>query len=432
MIVSRAIHRAAAWRSTFSPALSGLVLCLILVPLPARAQPHTCGPGTVPEFGRWFSPDMDALTSTHLTDTVEPKDPGSGISAMRLLIEIAPGTTKEWNVVIRDSDFRGLVTMGPHDFPAGGPSSRWTGVVKTNRVILDLVAPTGSDIRVTAADGIAYPANSTGRLFSIVNPAHPWQELYVENGVTLPKRAGDVVGMLVGAYKTPSVRGSWCCSGVMISADVMLTNWHCGGSPDLKMKDEDYWSGQVCTNTVVDLGWAKGAPGRKYRCETVLESNKPLDFALLRLGNVLGPETAAGEPNHARMSVNRLHKGDNIFVVHHSQCMEKLVSGNCQVQSTSFPGWLEPPAPPGSTGPDFSHNCNTESGASGSPIFDESGLVIGLHHVGAGAHEGTCKVSNGENKAVRITEIMHFLRATKPALADELGIPQEVPVDAPK
>jgi hypothetical protein len=400
-----------------------LVLCALFDSHAAVAQPHTCGPGTVTEFGRWFLPNMTNITESHRTDSIEAPDSGSGISAIKLLIGVVPGTSRDWNLVIRDSDFRVLASAGPRDFPADTPSSRWTSIFRANRVIIDLIAPDTTDVRVSVAEGIAFPANSKGRLFSIVNPAHPWQELYNENHWTAAKRAGDAVGILIGSYGTAPANTSWCCTGVMISADILLTNWHCGGSTDIQMSDDDYWSNEVCSSMIVDLNWAKGASSHKYGCATVLAQDKRLDFAAIRIGPVLGTDAAVGEPVHARLSYKTPTNGEDVFIVHHSQCMEKLVSQNCAVRSESYPGWIDQTLPEDQRRQsEFTHNCNTETGASGAPVFDENGLVVGLHHLGAQGSAQTCSVTEGENKAIRMLDIVKFLYEKKRSLATEVGI----------
>jgi hypothetical protein len=409
--------RAASRFASFCMVLGLMILLLGVAPPMAYAQTHLCGPGTVTEFGRWFDPNV-SLSSAHATDTVAATIAGQDVSGMKLLVSVAPGASRNWNVVIRDSGLREIVSMGSRDFPGDHPQSRWTGILKLNPLIVDLIAEPDSDVKVTFAEGIAFPGNSPGRLFSIVNPDHPWQDLFAKNTSAAAKRAGDAVGMLVGAYSSSGRSASWCCTGFMISADVMLTNWHCGGSTDLNMADADYWSPAVCTNTIVDLNWATGATSRKFQCVQVLASDKALDFAAIRLGPVLGPDGAEGEPVHVRLASGAPIRGQGVFLIHHSQCMQKLVSNTCQVKSESRPGWTADATTEQS---DFTHNCNTETGASGAPIFNADGLVIGLHHLGASGSESTCQVSAGENDAVKISAIVAFIKSYDSALARELG-----------
>jgi hypothetical protein len=135
---------------------------------------------------------------------------------------------------------------------------------------------------------------------------------------------------------------------------------------------------------------------------------------------VLGPDGTSGDPVHAKYSLRMPKTGEEIFVVHHAQCFEKLVSKDCQVKKDSFQGWTAK-----SDKTDFTHDCNTESGASGAPVFDQNGEVIGLHHVGASSDDGACRVSEGENKAIKLSEIMKDIKCRYHPLAIELGMVPE-------
>jgi hypothetical protein len=225
--------------------------------------------------------------------------------------------------------------------------------------------------------------------------------------------------LVAGATNTDGRKGSWCCSGVMLSSDVMLTNWHCGGSRELDMGDDEYWRSDVCENTIVDLGWVKGALSRQYSCAKVLAHNRRLDIALIRLRPVVGVGGGIGTPVRAKMSESPVASDQDIFVVHHAKCAEKLVSDRCRVRAASYPGWKDD----GGSGAqlDFSHDCNTEQGASGAPVFDLNGKLVGLHHLGVkrGPH---CNRLDDVNKAVSIREVHRFLRKKHPDLADQLQL----------
>ena len=137
-----------------------------------------------------------------------------------------------------------------------------------DRVKVELESRGQPDVRIDAISAIAFPSDSAdAKFFSIVNPDSPWKELYEEyNDLPDVKRAGDSVGLIMGSdiATVPNTLQSWCCSGVLLSPDIMLTNWHCGGSQLLGMQDGDYWRASVRQNTLIDLGWAKGAVRRQY------------------------------------------------------------------------------------------------------------------------------------------------------------------------
>jgi hypothetical protein len=208
----------------------------------------------------------------------------------------------------------------------------------------------------------------------------------------------------------------------MVTEDLILTNWHCGGS--VGMDDNDYWNSDVCANTVVDLGWAAGratgqvdlgwAAGRaarQYYCVAVVAQDKSLDYALLRLAPMIGPGGSSGEPVAVRTNTE-LPVQDGIFLVHHARCKPKLLSAPCRILSREYPVW-----PDGQDKAGFTHDCDTDPGASGAPIFDLSGRLIGLHHFGF-KRDKQCNKLDHENKAVKIKEIIESLRQKTTCIVD--------------
>ena len=57
--------------------------------------------------------------------------------------------------------------------------------------------------------------------------------------------------------------------------------------------------------------------------------------------------------------------------------------------------------------------------ASGAPVFDVSGSLVGLHHLGF-ARDNQCKPIDHVNKAIKISDIVGFLRQQHQALLNEL------------
>lgn len=402
---------------------------LIALASTARAQPQ-CGPESVTAFGQWFAPGT-VLSASNPTRRVRHGIADFAAESVRLLIGVTAGTDRDWNLVIRDTSYRVLASFGAEDFRderGGLGRRRWTGRLPAAEVIADLVASPTSDVRIEISTGMALPKQSADtRLFSIVrDDGEPWSELYERNQDVTPKRAGDAVGMLVsGAISAQTgEKRTWCCSGVMLSSDVMLTNWHCGGSSEIQMTPGNYWNEDVCDNTVVDLGWGKGAVSRQYNCVKVLKRDRRLDFALLRLRPVIGAGGTSGEPSRVRLSERAVESGQDVFVVHHAQCKEKLVSARCRVVLPSYPGWKASEAAGSANSQpqtEFSHDCNTEQGASGAPVFDTGGKLVGLHHVGF-ARDNQCRPVDRVNKAVKVRDIVKFLRDSDPDLAKELHL----------
>jgi V8-like Glu-specific endopeptidase len=122
------------------------------------------------------------------------------------------------------------------------------------------------------------------------------------------------------------------------------------------------------------------------------KSSYPLDYTVVQL---------RGDPG-ASWGTLKLSRADPtsqspIFIVEHPAGEPKKISKkNCVADSVPVDGR--------STGTDFTHSCDTVGGSSGSPIFNESGDVIGLHHYGF--NEGGTWT---ENRGVRMTRILDDL-----------------------
>jgi hypothetical protein len=360
----------------------------------------------VTAYGSWFSPNLE-LSASQLSQEFD-SGLGAGVESLKLLLGVKSGGQTNWHVVIRDAQYRVLAVLGAKDFEGSASRRRWTGRLPTNRVIADFRAPSTSDAIIEFPAGIALPKESSDtRLFSIQGHTPAWKPLY-ESDSSVARRAGDPVGMLIAAaVLADGQKHSWCCSGVLLSSNILLTNWHCGGTSG--MHDDAYWNSDVCGNTIVDLGWDDGRVSRQYSCDQVVAKNKALDFALLRLKPVIGMGGVAGEPIKARWSESNATIPSTIFVIHHAQCKPKLLSDRCS--ANEIQGIASQTI--------FTHACDTEPGASGAPIFDAGGRLVGLHQAGF-ARDAQCKPTDNINKGIKFNEILRLLRSENAAVAAEL------------
>lgn len=373
-------------------------------------------------FGEWFTPQTDISPQLREVRRIVPSLTGQAVAVRLQIMATSPGSQR-WTLVLRDPDQRILSILSEQDFglARGGSSTQWTARLEAAQVSGELVGG-GAGVKISFAAGMALPRDSQGtNVFSSQTNQPNWTDPFTSlDGVH--KRATEAVGMLVSGMKMPDAQGvlretSWCCSGAMLTSDIFLTNWHCGGPNTLP--ESLYWSNQVKANGIVDLGWQSGsAPRRQYAITAVLHTSERLDYALLRLRPTVGPQGATGRALPVKVG-RVLATTNQIFVVHHAQCRAKLLSHNCTIENRNFRAWTDPLN--AMTGPDLTHRCDTEPGASGAPVFDVAGKMIALHHLGfqkAGAG-GQCP-SDKLNKAVRIESIYADLQQTKPALFAEL------------
>jgi hypothetical protein len=391
-------------------------------PLQAAGVCTPGGESQVTKFGQWFSPDVTldagALSAPGLVPTGL-----TGTAAVRLQIEATNPSGQHFSLILRDVRQRILAVLTEQEFgvAAGGTQTQWTGRLEANQVSAQLVgAAPGTSLAFLS--GLALPKDSAGvNVFSIQHDQPSWQDPYSRNELVY-QHAAEAVGMLMSGVKLPDANNvlqkeTWCCSGAMLTSDIFITNWHCGGAKTLA--DANYWSDPVRSNTVMDLGWQSGAaPRRQFGVSKVLYANERLDFALLRVRPIVGPGAATGRAPPVKVAL-QLPADGQIFLVHHAQCQMKLVSFNCRIDKTSYPAWTDPR--PQSSGPDITHDCDTEPGASGAPVFDMQGRMIALHHLGfqrPGA--GPQCPADTANKAVTMASIFADVQAKQPALYTEL------------
>lgn len=405
--------------------LLAVLLALPSRPAPAQPAPQCAAGESVTAFGEWFSPDVRLDAQTRIARQLVPQL-GAATVAVRLQIAATSPSGARWTLVLREPKLRILAILSEQDFARGGASAQWTGRLESPQVSAELVGG-GPGVRIAFVAGMALPRNSEGvNVFSSQVAGRPnWADPYEERTEILYRQAAEAVGMMVTGAQTLDAqgiprKGTWCCSGAMLTPDIYITNWHCGGAKGVP--DEAYWNDQVCANTVLDLGWHSGVPARRqYACERVLHQNRRLDYALLRVRPIVGPGAATGRALPVKVSME-LPAADQVFMIHHAQCKPKLVSFNrCDIEGRSHRAWTDPLDR--TSGPDLTHTCDTEPGASGAPVFDTSGRMIALHHVGFQPSGPMCQ-SDRLNKAVTMASIYADLQAAKPALHAEIIKPR--------
>lgn len=187
------------------------------------------------------------------------------------------------------------------------------------------------------------------------------------------------------------------CTGFMVTPDLLLTNHHCVSTID------------TCFGTVAVFGYQRDesghvTPTKQYDCLAVLKTSKKRDYSLLRIDGSPGAAGAWGALQFN--SSAKLAHGQALYVVQHPGGEPKRVAlDECKVSTLKASGALK------TLQSDFGHRCDTESGSSGSPVFDLSNRVVGLHHLG---FDGKVRRWSSENRAVYIglvlSEIDGFLR----------------------
>lgn len=154
------------------------------------------------------------------------------------------------------------------------------------------------------------------------------------------------------------------CTATHIGNGLVITAGHCFEAPEKRINNKP------CDKITVDWGYRRDkAPYLKSKCLVVLaaELNDNRDYAIFKVDN---PPPVSVEVDLTARS----KEGSKITIFGHPQLRPLEWSQVCTVENSSNGSW----------GSDqFSHQCDTEPGNSGSTVIDDTTLkVIGIHDGG--------------------------------------------------
>lgn len=291
-------------------------------------------------------------------------------------VEVPPG--QEIVLELRDRGGQHIRNYSGQELQERG--SFWTGVIPGDYVLLSLFSdnvPIGFKLKI---DQIVYQAYAGA-------PLSTWgvdEKRHVAEYSDSPIIAGaerPVAKLLFLKGGAPRV-----CTGFLIGQNELMTNHHC-------VNDQ-----AICNSVIAIFGYQLRQDGRldfgeQYECAKVdpAKMDFVLDYAVLEMRGNPGIKWGALELASADPEKNQA-----LFIVQHPAGQPKQISQvNC--------GALGVPVEGRGTATDFTHTCDTVGGSSGSPVFDQAGRVIGLHHYGFGeGKEGDWT----ENRAVRMLKIV--------------------------
>lgn len=238
-----------------------------------------------------------------------------------------------------------------------------------------------------------------GRTLESVVGADEREHLYKYDGQFLSavERARGSVAKLSFLVKKRHGTVRETCTGFLIDNDLLMTNQHC-------VADQER-----CDTTKIIFGYAYDQTGRipgmeQYSCTKVESVDQDHDMALLRID---------GEPGQRwgtlAFALTPPQLGQKIFVLQHPAGEAKQVSSvGCEIAETISPGRADQT--------DFSHRCDTLGGSSGSPVIDEDGAVVGLHHWG----RTSFGIYSQVNRAVRAERIVPLIAELLPVSGSEI------------
>lgn len=379
-----------------------LVLVCTSAVLSAQPQPPSCPQalnlatelGKRFDFGRAFPQDETTFEISEL-------DPNRAVRYIRVRLSVTAPAAARWHLVVRDGNGHAVEVFTPADFSAS--PERWTARIPGSMARIDRYVDgiDANQLQVQFPEYVVMYTSAKAPYYSYQDPASPKIfPLYADSSPSTldDRRLGDATAFMMAASDTQV----WTCSGVIVAPGLLLTNWHCGGIAP--MLETEYWNDSICRSMLIDVSWDDDDRSREFMCVGKPIADARRDVAILQIRPIEGstslrPATLANAPP----------KLENVKLIHHPEGLQKRIGLNCSVKTMAVAGWRSADLF------DFEHDCDSEGGSSGAPIFDRDGRVIGLHHHGFKRNLKTCQPEDRVNKAVRMDEIIKWLDSS-PAL----------------
>lgn len=291
---------------------------------------------------------------------------------------------KGWKLRVLDGAGQPVQELNETSFNGAPPDARlWTKRITGHRVRVELLSPAespaGLDLKI---DTVSYEFFKPGPR-AITTGRNDMEDL-----VGVYKRTS-----LFYAYSKPVaavffVRASGSsetnCTGFLLAPQLLLTNQHC-------ISQEV----QVGGASVV-FNYERDPPTQEvFGVRRIAVQSRQLDYSLLEL------DRPAAAWSTVKVDLNQLSEGQPLLVIEHPNRKVKIVSvKDCNVGAVKV---VEFPA----LDKDFYHLCDTEGGASGSPVINRAtGRVVGLHHLGI----SDPLFNRGRNLAVGIGAVLEDIR----------------------
>lgn len=191
-------------------------------------------------------------------------------------------------------------------------------------------------------------------------------------------------------------KGSGSGTGFLITPNLVMTNHHV-------LSSADQLSGVTIKANYQENFRGEAEPTKVYTPQTsgVFHANKSLDYAIFEVAGDPGKEWG-----YLPLEPRSIAQGDRINIIQHPYGQPKQLT--IQNNLVEYVG-----------GDRLQYVTSTNPGSSGSPVFSDDWLVVGLHHAGGYIPEPTTNQYYNRNEGILISAILSDMPAELRKRVDE-------------